>query len=77
MHIGFSASVSVKSNFSGPHLSSAALFSRKVRDIEDRHRDDESVDMANFLVQNYKNVIDLSFKMQSNNHKKRVKATKM
>lgn len=55
MHIGFGASVSVKSNFSGRHLSSAALFSRKVRDIEDRHKDDESVDMANFLVQNYEN----------------------
>lgn len=41
MHISFSASVSVKSNFSGPHLSSAALFSGKVGDIEDQHKDDE------------------------------------
>ncbi len=41
MHIGFSASVSIKSNFSGPHLSSAALFSWKVGDIEDQHKDDE------------------------------------
>ncbi|MCJ7771793.1 MAG: hypothetical protein MUP22_01525, partial [Desulfobacterales bacterium] len=41
MQIGDSVSVAVKSNFSGPHLSSSALFSRHVAELEENHKNDE------------------------------------
>ena len=41
MHISDSVSTSVKSNFSVPHLFSAALFSRHVAELEENHKNDE------------------------------------
>jgi len=35
-----SVSAAVKSNFSGPHLSSAGLFSKRVKELEEEHKDD-------------------------------------